>query len=183
MNKDLLSLSLTDMQFNNSPNVTSDVMKMIIIQTGGEFEYNNTTNLIIGIAFLAIATLIYIGESNWNTVNTNIDYLNCSPNGCVLGLDYQIDRTTYKKEFNVSNDFSRPANNQVQINYDISNPSNSYMGTTNCNTLTVLLGGLGILFLCIWYYLLNDNSKSSSYSPSINFYKKSEIPSELYSPV
>jgi len=183
MNKDLLSLSLTDMQFNNSPNATSDIMKMIIIQTGGEFEYNNTTNLIISIAFLAIATVVYIGESNWNTVNTNIDYLNCTSTGCILGLDYQIDGTTYKKEFNVSNDFSRPVNNQVQINYEISNPSNSYMGTSNYNTLVMVLGGLGILFLGIWYYLSIDSSKSSSYSPSISFYKKSEVPSELYSPV
>ena len=181
MNKDLLSLSLTDMQFNNSTNATSDIMKMIV-QTGGEFEYNNTTNLIISIAFFAIATVVYIGENNWNTLYTNIDYLNCSSAGCVLGLDYQINGTSYKKEFNVSNDFSRPANNQVQITYEISNPSNSYMGTSNYNTVAMVLYGLGILFLGIWYYLSIDNSKSSSYSPSISFYKKSEIPTELYTP-
>jgi len=181
MNKDLLSLSLTDMQFNNSENTTSDIMKMIV-QTGGEFEYNNTTNLIISIAFFAIATVVYIGESNWNTLYTNIDYLNCSSTGCILGLDYQIDGTSYKKEFNVSNDYSRPANNQIQITYEISNPSNSYMGTSNYNTLAMVLGGLGILFLGIWYYLSIDSSIGISYSPSISFYKKSEIPSELYTP-
>jgi hypothetical protein len=181
MNNDLLSLSLTDMKFNENSVATTEIIKMLV-QTGGEFEYNNTTNLIIAIAFISIATIIFIGENNWITINTNIDYLNCNAGGCVLGLDYQINGTTYKKEFNVSQDFARPSNNQVTITYDTSNPNNSYMGSSNYNILIYSLYGLGIFFMCIWYYLSSDKN-SSSYEPSVSFYSKSEIPSEIYSQV
>lgn len=179
MDKDLLSLSLTDMQFNNNSVATSEIIRMIV-QTGGDFEYNNTTNLIIGIALLSIATVILIGENNWSSINTNIDYLNCSTGGCVLGLDYQIGGITYKKEFNMSNDYVRPSNNQVTITYEISNPKNSYMGVSNYNALIFILYGLGIFFLGLWFYSSRDKSKTSTYNPTIDFYNKSEIPRGIY---
>ena len=132
------------------------------------------------VAFIASATVILIGENNWNTINTNIDYLNCNTGGCVLGLDYQINGKTHKKEFSVSKDFVRPSNNQVTITYDTTNPNNSYLGSSNYNIIIYSLYGLGIFFICIWCYLSTDK-KSSSYEPSISFYSKSEIPSEIYS--
>lgn len=179
MTKDLLSLSLTDMQFNNDSVATSEVIRMIV-QTGGEFEYNNTTNLIISIALISIATVIMIGENNWSCIDTNIDYMNCNAGGCVLGLDYQINGVTYKKEFNVNNNYLRPSNNRVTITYEVSNPNNSYMGVSNYNILICVLYGLGIFFLGMWFCLSKENSKPSSYNPSINFYSKSDIPSDLY---
>jgi len=58
----------------------------MLFQTGGDFEYNNTTNLIIGIALLAISGVIFIGENNYVSVDASIDYLNCDSTKCLLGV-------------------------------------------------------------------------------------------------
>ena len=179
MSKDLLSLSLTDRPFYNNSVDTSEIFNAFT-QTGGEFEYNNTTNLIIGISLLAIAAIIFIGENNWNTTTTNIDYLNCNPNNCTLGLDYQVNNITYKKDFNVDLNYERPGNNQVTITYEISNPSNSYLGTSNYNIIMLILFGFGLFFIGIWQYLSSKKTSTSTFNPSLSFYSKSEIPSEIY---
>jgi hypothetical protein len=181
MKNDLVSLSLTDMPFNNRESIrTSDAIRMIM-QTGGTFEYNNTTNLIIGIALLAIGGVIFIGENNYTTVNASIDYLNCTSTDCLLGVQFGVNSNTYKKEFNVDINFIRPTDNNITITYEITNPNNNYMGTSNYNMIMYILIGVGLFFIGLWKYIssgTDDNSSSIEATDSI--YKKTETPSGLY---
>lgn len=181
MTKDLLSLSLTDIPFNNNESVaTSEIINMLV-QTGGDFEYNNTTNLIIGIALLAIGGIIAIGENNWTTINANIEYLNCNLTNCTLGVDYQVNGITYKKDFTIDLDYLNYSSKQITITYDLSDPSNSYLGTSNYNTIMFALFGVSIFFLGLWYYLsTKEKSLSSSFTPSLSIFTKTETPTGLY---
>lgn len=181
MSKELVSLSLTDMSFNNFESIeTMDAIKMLI-QKGGEFEYDNTTNLIIGIALLAVAGVIFIGENNYAVTNGNINYLNCNTTNCVLGVQYQVKGNTYKKDFTVDVKYTRPTNNNVVITYETSDPNNSYMGTSNYKTVMYIMVGGGIFFLGLWYYLSSKKKTDSSFfGPSLSIYTKTETPSGLY---
>jgi hypothetical protein len=172
MTNDLLSLSLTDMPFNNRTSIrTSDAINALL-QTGGEFEYNNTTNLIIGIVLLVISGIIFIGENNYMTINTNINYLNCNQDNCLLGVQFVVDGKTYTKEFNVDLNYVFPDNNQITITYQISNPNNNYIGNYDYNTLVYILSAIGIFFIGLWYYLSSRNSTSKK--ASLGIYTESE---------
>lgn len=181
MNNDLVSLSLTDMPFNNRESIrTSDAIK-ILLQSGGNFEYNNTTNLIIGIALLAIAGVIFVGENNYTTVNASIDYLNCSSTNCLLGVQFRANGDTYKKDFIVDMNFIRPTNNYVTVTYELTNPNNNYMGTSNYNIIMYILIGLGLFFIGLWNYVsCNKECNSSTLDLTDTIYKKTETPSGLY---
>jgi hypothetical protein len=181
MISDLLSLSLTDMPLNKNKSVrTSEAIDMIF-QTGGEFEYNNSTNLIIGIALLVIAIVIFIGESNWTTITADVEYLNCNMSNCTLGVNYLVNGMTYKKDFTVSIDYQRPSDNKVDLSYESGNPATSYLGPSNYNNYIYIFGGLGILFLGIWFTYLNKSEGSSSFIPTLNFSSKTETPGLIYS--
>jgi hypothetical protein len=181
MNNDLVSLSLTDMPFYNRESIrTSDAIN-ILIQTGGTFEYNNTTNLIIGIALLAIAGVIFIGENNYTTANARIDYLNCSSTNCLLGVQFGVNGDTYKKDYTVDMNFIRPSNNYVTVTYELTNPNNNYMGTSNYNIIMYILIGLGLFFIGLWNYVsCNKECNSSTLESTDIIYKKTETPSGLY---
>ena len=181
MTNDLLSLSLTDMPFNNTKSIGTTEAINMLFQTGGDFEYNNTTNLIIGIALLAISGVIFIGENNYATVDASIDYLNCDSTKCLLGIQYVVNGITYKKDFPVDINYTRPDNNQITITYQLSNPTNNYMGTSNYNTIMYILIVLGLFFIGMWYYLSTKKNGSSSFQgPSLSIYTKTETPSGLY---
>jgi len=181
MSKDLVSLSLTDMSFNNVDSIKTPELISMLIQKGGEFEYDNTTNLIIGIALLVVAGVIFIGENNYAVTNANINYLNCNTTSCLLGVQYQVDGNTYKKDFTVDMNYVRPSNNQLIITYDSSDPNNSYMGTSNYNTIMYVMIGAGIFFLGLWYYLSSKKRTNSTFfGPSLSIYTKTETPSGLY---
>jgi hypothetical protein len=169
------------MPFNNqSPIGTTEVIN-ILLQQGGEFEYNNSTNLIIGIALLAVGGVIFIGENNYSSVNGTIDYLNCNVSNCLLGVQFTVNGNTYKKDFSVDASYTRPANNQVTITYEIANPNNNYLGTSSYNTIMYILLGTGIFFMALWGYLSSPGSKNTSfYVPGLSIYTKTETPSGLY---
>jgi hypothetical protein len=169
------------MPFNNKESIgTTDAINMLF-QTGGDFEYNNTTNLIIGIALLVISGVIFIGENNYATVDASIDYLNCDSTKCLLGVQYVVNGITYKKDFPVNINYTRPDNNQITITYELSNPTNNYMGTSNYNTIMYILIVLGLFFIGMWYYLSTKKNGSSSFQgPSLSIYTKTETPSGLY---
>lgn len=181
MINDLVSLSLTDVPFNNKESIgTTEVINMLF-QTGGDFEYNNTTNLIIGIALLAISGVIFIGETNYTTVDASIDYLNCDMTKCLLGVHFIVDGNTYKKDFPVDINYIRPDNNKITITYELSNPTNNYMGTSNYNMIMYILIVVGLFFIGMWYYLSTKTNKSSTFpGPSLSIYTKTETPSGLY---
>lgn len=181
MSNKLLSLSLTDMHFNDETSInTSDAINMIL-QKGGEFEYNNTTNLIIGVALLAIAGVIFIGENNYETAIANIDYINCNVSNCIVGAQFLVNGNTYKKDFIVDMSFTRPTNNKVTITYQIENPNNNYLGTSNYDMIMYILTAVGIFFIGIWHYLSSGtNTNSSFYTPSLSVYTKTETPAGLY---
>lgn len=181
MNSDLLSLSLTDMLLNKNNLVNTTEAIEMIVQSGGNFEYNNSTNLIIGVALLVIATVVFIGESNWKTINANVEYLNCSMSDCTMGIDYQVNGMTYKKDFVVPLDYKRPSNNKVELSYDTSDPKNSYLGSSNYNNYIYVLVGLGIIFLGIWCAYLDKNEGHGSFIPTLNFSGKTEQPGLIYS--
>lgn len=181
MISELLSLSLTDRPLNqNNTLETSEVIK-IIVQKGGEFEYNNTTNLIIGLSVLVIATIIFIGESNWITTNAQINYLNCGLSNCALGVEYQVNNTIYKNEFTVPLNYQYPANNQVNISYDVTNPKSCNLSSLNYNNYIYILIGIGIIFMGIWYSRLDVSSRGSLFVPSLNFSSKTESSNTIYS--
>lgn len=181
MNRDLVSLSLTDMSFNNFDSVKTPELISMLIQKGGEFEYDNTTNLIIGIALLVVAGIIFIGENNYAVTNGNINYLNCSTTSCLLGVQYQVSGITYKKDFTVNMDYLRPSDNQITITYDTTNPANSYMGTSNYDTIMYIMIGVGIFFLGLWYWLSSKKEANSTFfGSSLSIYTKTETPSGLY---
>lgn len=181
MSNDLISLSLTDFIFNNYESIdTMDAIKMLT-QKGGEFEYNNSTNLIIGIALLVIAGVIYIGENNFKVTNGNINYVNCNKTNCTLGVEYQVNNNIYNKEYNLNVSYVNYPNNQVVITYESLNPNNSYVGTSNYNTIIYLLVGGGLFFLGLWYYFCTKRgSDSSFFGEDLNIYTKTETPSGLY---
>ncbi len=181
MTNDLLSLSLTDMPFDNTKSIGTTEAINMLLQTGGDFEYNNTTNLIIGIALLSISVVIFIGENNYATIDGSIIYLNCDSTQCLLGVQYIVNGTTYKKDFPVDINYIRPDNNRVTITYELSNPTNNYMGTSNYDTIMYILIAIGIFFIGMWYYLSTKKSGSSSFSgPSMSIYTKTKTPSGLY---
>ena len=177
----LVSLSLTDMPFNNTKSIgTTDAINMLF-QTGGDFEYNNTTNLIIGIALLAISGVIFIGGNNYAIVDASIDYLNCDLTQCLLGVQYIVNGITYKKDFPVDINYTRPNNNLISITYELSNPTNTYISTSNYNVIMYILILLGLFFIGMWYYLsTKKNGNSSFQGPSLSIYTKTETPSGLY---
>lgn len=178
---DLLSLSLTDRPLNQNKTLeTSEIINMIV-QKGGEFEYNNTTNLIIGIAILVVATVIFIGESNWVNTTAHIEYLNCSLSNCVLGVEYRANETIYKNEFTVPLDYKRPANNIVDISYELSSPKSCVLGSSNYNNYVYILFGAGIIFLSIWYLQMDKSSHSSPFISGLNFSSRTEPSNTIYS--
>ena len=180
MSKDFISLSLTDMSFNNYDSTkTSDVINMLT-QIGGEFEYNNTTNLIIGIALLVVSGVIFIGENKYTVINGTIEYLNYNALNCLLGIQYQVNGNTYKKDFTVDINYVRPPNNIVIVSYEQSNPNNSYIGTSNYNMIMYIMTGIGIFFIGLWYYLLRKKTDGTFLGPSLSIYTKTETPSGLY---
>jgi hypothetical protein len=177
----LLSLSLTDMSFNNFESLKTPEIINMLVQKGGEFEYNNTTNLIIGIALLAVGGVIFIGENNYLETDGYINYLNCNNTNCSLGVQYQVNGNTYKKEFTVSIDYVRPSNNKIQVTYESSDPNNSYMGSSNYNSIIYAMFGGGIFFIILWYYLSTSKKESNTFFvPSLSIYTKTETPSGLY---
>ena len=153
----------------------------MLTQTGGDFEYDNTTNLIIGIALLVVAGIIFIGENSYVATNGNINYLNCNTTNCLLGVQYQVNGSTYKKDFIVDMNYIRPSNNQISVTYEVENPNNSYMGTSNYNAVMYGRIGGGIFFLGLWHYLSSKKRTDSTYfGPSFSIYTKTETPSGLY---
>jgi hypothetical protein len=181
MSKELLSLSLTDMSFNNFESISTMQALKMLIQKGGDFEYNNATNLIIGIALLAIGGVIFIGENSSAVTNGTINYLNCNTKNCVLGVQYQVNAITYNKDFIVDLKYERPADGIIVVTYETSDPNSSRIGATNYNTIMYIMFGLGIFFLAMWYYLSMDNKKESIFfEPSVSIYTKTETPSGLY---
>lgn len=131
-----------------------------INQIGGEFEYDNSTNLIIGLILITIAVVIFIGKNNWLSTNANLDYMNCNTNNCVIGLDYQVNGNLYKKEFTVPLDYNKSLLNNIIITYNPENPNSSYFGNDKYNDYVYILGGVGIIFLVIYYFFTNStNSK------------------------
>ena len=181
MISDLLSLSLTDRPLNNDQSLRTSELINMIVQQGGNFEYNNSTNLIIGIALLVIATVIFIGENNWASVNARVEHLNCNMSNCILIVEYHVNNTTYKKDYIVPSDYKRPSDNHVMISYDLSNPSISYLGTSNYNNYVYILAGVGVIFLGIWCVFLDKNASYSSFIPALNFSSKTESQNAIYS--
>lgn len=180
MYSELLSLSLTDrpLQQNNILE-TSEIVNMIL-QKGGEFEYNNTTNLIIGISILVIATVIFIGESNWTTTTAEIEYLNCNLSNCILGISYQVGETIYKNEFPVLLDYQRPSTNQIIISYDKTNPKSCSLNSSNYNNYIYILIGFGLIFLVCWYSNSESSSSDDLSIPSLNFSSKTDASNAIY---
>jgi hypothetical protein len=169
------------MTFNNDESInTIDALNMLI-QKGGEFEYNNTTNLIIGIALLAVSGVIFIGENNYVVTNANVNYLNCNTSNCALGVQYQVNGNTYTKNFTVDVNYVRPSNNQITITYESSDPNNSYMGTSSYNMIMYIMICGGLFFIGLWYYLsIKKKSDGASFDSSLSIYTKTETPSGLF---
>ena len=136
----------------------------------------------IGIALLAISGVIFIGENNYVTINTNINYLNCNSVNCLLGVQFTANGNIYKKDFYVDMNYVRPENNQVTITYEISNPNNNYIGASNYNTIMYILIAIGIFFISLWYYLSSKKDGSIFSGPSLSIYTQTETPSEMYKP-
>jgi hypothetical protein len=180
MEKNLLSLSLTDMSFDNITSLKTPEVINLLLQKGGDFYYNNTTNLIIGLAFIALSVVIFIGENNYLTTSGNIIYLNCNNDNCSLGVQYSVDSITYKKEFTVESDYLRPDNNQVSISYESSYPNNSRLGSSNYNTIIYTMGGIGLFFICLWFYFSSEKSTKIDFNPSFDIYTKTSTPNGLY---
>jgi hypothetical protein len=140
--------------YNNNFSLGSVKLLKIIYQKGGEFGYNNYTNLLLGLSFITIAIAILLGERNWKNKKANINNINCSSSNCLLNINYETDDgKIYNKDLSVSKDYKNESR-KVDILYNLENPEICHLKNENLINYIYILLGSGMLFLIIWFFSL-----------------------------
>jgi hypothetical protein len=179
MESNLLSLSLSE--YTN--NKTFDIANLFMTpkQSGGDFSFTKTTNLIISISLIAVATFILIGNSNWVNTYGHINYSNNVEQQEIIGISYLVNGLIYTKELTIDDKkYIDPNNKLITLSYEITNPTHVRLGHSNYNILITILYIAGAIFFALWNSTFEKWWSEPFRRSNLNSYSKSDISSEIY---
>lgn len=152
MKSKLETLSLTDFYSFDNPTYSPNTLVKMILQKGGEFAYDNTTNFILGLGLIVIAVVVLMYENNYIETTANILYTKCSNTNCLIGVEFYVGNVLYKKELTSDNNYVKSLTNTETISYLVTNPDKCYLGYRDYNFYSYVIGGIGTFLFLTWMY-------------------------------